>query len=113
MSNIKKDFVVYYDAYKKGLGCILIQERKVVAYALRQLKKHEEKVPTHDLGMATITHTLKIWRHYLMGNKCELYNDHKSLKCFFTQSELNTRKKEMVGTDQRLRPGNQLPPGQS
>jgi hypothetical protein len=62
-----------------------MQEGKVVAYASRQLKQHEENYPTQDLELAVVVHALKIWRHYLMGNKCELYTDHKSLKYFFTQ----------------------------
>jgi hypothetical protein len=80
LPNIKKDFVVYYDASRLGLGCVLMQEGKVVAYASRQLKKNEENYPTHDFELAAVVHALKIWRHYLMGNKCELYTDHKSLK---------------------------------
>jgi hypothetical protein len=80
LPDIKKAFVVYCDASKQGLGCILMQEGKVVAYASRQLKKHEENYPTHDLELAAVLHTLKIWRHYLMGKKCELYTNHKSLK---------------------------------
>ncbi|XP_014660198.1 uncharacterized protein LOC106804165 [Setaria italica] len=74
--DIKKDFVVYCDASKQGLGCVLMQEGKVVAYASRQLKKHEENYPTHDLELVTVVHALKIWRHYLISNKCEIYADH-------------------------------------
>jgi ribonuclease HI len=91
-----KDFVVYCDASKPGLGCVLMQERKVVAYASRQLKKHEENYTTHDLELAAVVHALKIWRHYLMGNKCELFTDHKSLKYFFTQTELNMRQRRWL-----------------
>jgi hypothetical protein len=68
-----------------------MQEGKVVAYASRQLKKHEENYLTHNLKLAAVVHAPKIWRHYLMGNKCELFTDHKSLKYFFTQTELNMR----------------------
>jgi ribonuclease HI len=96
LPDIKKDFVVYYDASKQGLGCVLMQEGKVVAYASRQLKKHEENYPTHDLELAAVVHALKIWRHYLMGNKCELFTDHKSLKYFFTQTELNMRQRRWL-----------------
>jgi hypothetical protein len=96
LPDIKKDFVVYCDASRQGLGCVLMQEGKVVAYASRQLKKHEENYPTHDLEFAAVVHTLKIWRHYLMGNKCELYTDHKSLKHFFTQTELNMRQRRWL-----------------
>jgi ribonuclease HI len=72
LPDIKKDFVVYCDASRQGLGGILMQEGKVVAYASRQLKKHEENYSAHDLELAAVMHALKIWRHYLMGNKCEL-----------------------------------------
>jgi hypothetical protein len=89
LPDIKKDFVVYCDASRQGLSYVLMQEGKVVAYASRQLKKHKENYPTHDLELATVVHTLKIWRHYLMGNRCELFTDHKSLKYFFNQTELN------------------------
>jgi ribonuclease HI len=73
-----------------------MQEGKVVAYASRQLKKHEENYLTHDLELAAVVHALKIWRHYLMGNMCELYTDHKSLKYFFTQMELNMRQRRWL-----------------
>jgi hypothetical protein len=93
LPDIKKDFVVYCDASRQGFGCVLMQEAKVVAYASRKLKKHEKNYPTHDLELAAVVHAVKIWRHYLMRNKCELYTDHKSLKYFFTQTELNMRQK--------------------
>ena len=91
LPDIHKDFTVYCDASRQGLGCVLMQERKVVAYASRQLKVHEENYPTHDLELAAVVHALKIWRHYLIGNKCELFTDHKSLRYMFTQQELNLR----------------------
>ena len=84
-------FVVYCDASKLGLGCVLMQEGKVIAYASRQLKEYEQRYPTHDLELAAVVFALKIWRHYLYGEKCEIYTDHKSLKYFFTQKELNMR----------------------
>jgi hypothetical protein len=61
-----------------------MQGGKVVVYASQQLRKHEENNPTHDLELAVVVHALKIWRHYLMGNKCDIYTDHKSLKYIFT-----------------------------
>ena len=66
-----------------------MQEGRVLAYASRQLRKHEVNYPTHDLELAAVVHALKIWRHYLLGNKFHIYTDHKSLKYIFTQSELN------------------------
>ena len=66
-----------------------MQDDKVVGYASRQLKKHKENYPTHDLELAAIVHAFKIWIHYLIGNKCEIFTYHKSLKYIFTQLDLN------------------------
>jgi hypothetical protein len=60
------------------------------------LRKHEENYPTHDLELATVVHALKIWRHYLIGHQCEIYNDHKSLKYIFTQNDLNLRQRRWL-----------------
>ena len=90
------NFVIYSDASHKGLGCVLMQHDKVIAYASRQLKPHEQKYPTHDLELAAIVFALKTWRHYLYGEKCEIYTDHKSLKYIFTQKELNMRQRRWL-----------------
>ncbi|WVZ76463.1 LOW QUALITY PROTEIN: hypothetical protein U9M48_024439 [Paspalum notatum var. saurae] len=79
-----------------GLGCVLMQEGKIVAYASRQLRKHEVNYPTHDLELAAVVHALKIWCHYLFGQRCEIYTDHKSLKYIFTQNELNMRQRRWL-----------------
>ena len=79
-----RDYTVYSDAFRKGLGCVLMQDGKVVAYASRQLKPHEQNYPTHDLELAAVVFALKIWRHYLYGEKCRIFTDHKSLKYFLT-----------------------------
>jgi hypothetical protein len=73
-----------------------MQEGRVVAYASRQLKRHGENYPTHDLELAAVVHALKIWRHYLLGNHCNIYTDHKSLKYIFTQSDLNMRQRRWL-----------------
>jgi len=86
-------FDVYTDASKHGLGCVLMQGGRVVAYASRQLKVHEANYPTHDLELAAVVHALKIWRHYLIGVPCKVYTDHKSLKYIFTQRDLNMRQR--------------------
>jgi hypothetical protein len=75
--NIEKPFDVFCDASDTGLGCVLMQEGRAIAYASRQLRKHEVNYPTHDLELATMVHALKIWRHYLLGNLCNIYTDHK------------------------------------
>ncbi|KAA3473005.1 Integrase, catalytic core [Gossypium australe] len=86
-----KEFVVYSDASLNGLGCVLMQEGKVIAYASQQLKFHEKNYQTHDLELAVIVFALKILRHYLYGKKCLVYTDHKSLKYLMTKKELNLR----------------------
>ena len=94
--DIEKPFDVFYDASGIGLGCVLMQEGRVVAYASQQLRKHEVNYPTHDLELAAVVHALKIWRHYLLGNVCHIYTDHKSLKYIFTQPELNMRQRRWL-----------------
>jgi hypothetical protein len=91
-----KRFTVYCDASSDGLGCVLMQEGRVIAYASRQLRRHELNCPTHDLELAAVAHALKIWRHYLSGQRCDIYTDHKSLKYIFTQSELNMRQRSWL-----------------
>jgi hypothetical protein len=93
---MEKPFSNYCDASSQGLGCLLMQDGHVVAFASLQLRKHEVHYPTHDLELATIVHALKIWRHYLMGKRYELYTDHKSLKYIFTQSNLNLRQRRWL-----------------
>jgi hypothetical protein len=82
--DIEKPFDVYCDASGSGLGCVPMQEGQVIAYASRQLRRHEEHYPTHDLELAVVVHALKIWCHYLLGNVCHIYTYHKSLKYIFT-----------------------------
>jgi hypothetical protein len=73
-----------------------MQEGRVIVYASRQLCQHEEHYPTHDLELDAVVHALKIWRHYLLGNRCHIYTDHKSLKYIFTHSELNMRQRRWL-----------------
>jgi hypothetical protein len=96
LPDIQRDFVVYCDASRQGMGCVPMQDGKVVACASCQLKPHEQNYPTHDLEFAAVVHALKIWRHYLIGNKREIYTDHKSLKYIFTQPELNLRQRRCL-----------------
>ncbi|KAF5824178.1 putative nucleotidyltransferase, Ribonuclease H [Helianthus annuus] len=90
------DFVVYCDASIHGLGCVLMQREKVIAYASRQLKTHERNYTTHDLELGAVIFALKIWRHYLYGTKCTIYTDHRSLEHIFRQKELNMRQRRWV-----------------
>ena len=84
-------YTVYTDASGTGLGAILMQHGKVVAYASRQLKKYEQNYPIYDLELAAVVMALKMWRHYLYGAKFEVYTDHKSLKYVLMQRDLNLR----------------------
>ena len=84
-------YYVYCDASREGLGCVFMQEGKVVAYGSRKLKTHERNYTTHDLELATVIFALKSWRNYLYGEKFEVFFYHKSLKYLFTQKELNLR----------------------
>ena len=87
-----KGFEVYSDASNTGLGCVLQQNGKVIAYASRQLKPYEAYYPTHDLELAAIVFALKIWRHYFYWVTSKIFTDHKSLKYIFTHKDLNMRK---------------------
>lgn len=89
-------FVVYCDASMVGLGCVLMQQGKVIAYASRQLKNHEKNYPTHDLELAAVVFALKIWRHYLYGVHVDVFSDHKSLQYLFKQKELNLRQRQWL-----------------
>ncbi|KAA3466361.1 DNA/RNA polymerases superfamily protein [Gossypium australe] len=82
-----KEFVIYSDASLNEMGCVLMQEGKVIAYASRQLKPHEKNYPTHDLELA---------RHHFYGEKCRVFTDHKSLKYLMTQKELNLRQRRWL-----------------
>jgi hypothetical protein len=93
MSDMEKPFAIYCDTSGQGLGCVLMQDGHVVAYASQKPRKHEAHYPTHDLELPVVVDALKIWRHYLMGKRCELYTDHKSLKYIFTQLNLNLRQR--------------------
>ncbi|GJX00439.1 putative reverse transcriptase domain-containing protein [Tanacetum coccineum] len=89
-------FMVYCDASKQGSGCVLMQRGKVIAYASRQLKKHEKNYTTHDLELGAVVFALKIWRHYLYGTKSVIYTDHKSLQYIFDQKDLNMRQRRWI-----------------
>ncbi|GJV93785.1 putative reverse transcriptase domain-containing protein [Tanacetum coccineum] len=91
-----EDMVVYCDPSYSGLGCVLMQRGKVIAYASRQLKKHEENYPTHDLEFATVVFALKIWRHYLYGVKFIIYTDHRSLQYFLEKKDPNIRQRRWL-----------------
>jgi hypothetical protein len=96
MPDMEKPFSIYYDASGHGLGCVLMQDGHVIAYASRELRKHEEKYLTLELELAAVVHALKIWRHYIIGKRCEVYSDRKSLKYIFTQPNLNLRQRRWL-----------------
>ncbi|GJW21779.1 putative reverse transcriptase domain-containing protein [Tanacetum coccineum] len=91
-----ENFVVYCDASRKGLGAVLMQREKVIAYASRQLKIHEKNYTTHDLELGAVVFALKMWRHYLYGTKCVVFTDHKSLQHILDQKELNMRQRRWL-----------------
>ena len=92
----RRRYNVYCDASRDKLGCVLMQSERVVAYGSRQLKNHEQNYPTHDLELATIVFSLKIWRHYLYDEQFEVFSDHKSLRYIFTQQDLNMRQRRWM-----------------
>nr|GEV20814.1 putative reverse transcriptase domain-containing protein [Tanacetum cinerariifolium] len=91
-----KDFVVYCDASLKGYGAVLMQREKVIAYASRQLKTHEENYTTYDLELGAAVFALRLWRHYLYGTKCVVFTNHKSLHYILSQKELNLRQQKWI-----------------
>ncbi|GJR69471.1 putative reverse transcriptase domain-containing protein [Tanacetum coccineum] len=90
------DFVVYCDASLQGLGVVLMQREKFIAYESRQLKPHEENYTTHDLELVAVVFAFKIYRHYLYGTKCTVFTDHKSLQHILHQKELNMRQRRWL-----------------
>ena len=91
-----REYAMYSDASRIGLGFVLMPDGKVVAYVSRQLKPHEQNYPTHDLELVALVFALKIWRHYLYGEKCRIFIDHKSLKYLLTHKELNLRQRQWL-----------------
>ncbi|GKD92934.1 putative reverse transcriptase domain-containing protein, partial [Tanacetum coccineum] len=91
-----ENFVVYYDASRKGLGAVLMQREKVIAYASRQLKIHEKNYTTHDLELGAVVFALKMWRHYLYGTNCVVFTGHKSLQHILDQKDLNMRQRRWL-----------------
>ncbi|GKA72810.1 putative reverse transcriptase domain-containing protein [Tanacetum coccineum] len=91
-----EDFVVYYDSLNQGLGCVLMQRGRVIAYTSRQLTIHEKNYTTHNLELGAVVFALKTWRHYLYGTKSVIYTDHKSLQPIFDQKELNMHQRRLI-----------------
>nr|GEV69952.1 putative reverse transcriptase domain, ribonuclease H-like domain, aspartic peptidase domain protein [Tanacetum cinerariifolium] len=91
-----EDFVAYCDASEIRLSCVLMQRGKVIAYASRQLKIHENIYTTRDLELGAVVFALKIWRHYLYGTKSVIYMDHKRLQHIFSKKELNMRQHRWI-----------------
>jgi hypothetical protein len=94
--NTTKPFDVYCDASATGLGGALMQEDRGISYSLRQLRRHEEHYPTHNLELVAVVMALRTWRHYLLGNAVHIYTYHKSLKYIFTQPDLNMRQRRWL-----------------
>ncbi|CAN4106286.1 unnamed protein product [Withania somnifera] len=96
LQSARDGYAVYCDASGIGLGCVLTQHGRVIAYASRQLRPHEKNYPTHDLELAAVVFALKIWRHYLYGVHVDIYTDHKSLQYIFKQKDLNLRQEKVA-----------------
>ncbi|GJZ66149.1 retrotransposon protein, putative, ty3-gypsy subclass [Tanacetum coccineum] len=92
-----ENFIVYCDASHKGLGAVLMQNEKVIAYASRQLKIHEKNYTTHDLELGAMVFALKMWRHYLYGTRCTVFTDHKSLQHIFDKKRVEHEATALVG----------------
>ena len=86
-------YVIYCNASRVGLGCVLMQRSKLIAYASRQLKVHEKNYTTHDLELATVVFVLNIWRHYMYGIHANVFSNHKTLQYVFTEKDLNLHKR--------------------
>ena len=86
-------FMVCTNASLEGIGAVLMQNGRVIAYESRKLKDHELNYPTHDLELAVLVHALTRWRHFLLGHTFELHSDHCSLQYIFTQPNLNARQR--------------------
>lgn len=94
--NNTQGFLMYSDASRVGLGCVLMENRKVIAYASGQLKVYEKIYPTHYIEFAFVVFALNIWHHYLYGVHVDLFIYYKSLQYMFTQRELNLRMKRWL-----------------
>jgi hypothetical protein len=98
-----RSFDVYCDASGTGLGCVLMQDNRVIAYASRALRMHEQNYPTHDLELAAVIHALKLWRHHLMGTNCNIYTDHKEFKVHLYASGFEYEAKTLARAYKGLR----------
>ncbi|GJS50456.1 putative reverse transcriptase domain-containing protein [Tanacetum coccineum] len=97
-----KNFMVYCDASHKGLGCVLMHEKKIIVYASRQLMKHEKNYTTHDLELGAVVFALKIWRHYPYSTKGTVIADHQSLQHILDHKLLNMRHRRWIRAIERL-----------
>nr|GEV69813.1 reverse transcriptase domain-containing protein [Tanacetum cinerariifolium] len=96
LPEVSEYFMVYCDASLRVFEAVLMQREKVISYASRQLRTHEENYTTHDLELGTVVFALRLWRHYLYGTKCVVYTDHKSLQCILDKKELNMRQRRWI-----------------
>ena len=96
LPDFSKTFIVLTDASGQAIGGVLSQEGKPIAFESRKLRLHELNYPTHDLELLAVVHALKLWRHYLLGHRCYLHTDHKSLKWIFTQTDLNMHQRRWM-----------------
>jgi hypothetical protein len=91
--DMDEEFLVCIDASKEGLGRVLMKDGRAIAYILRKLRRHEDNYVMHDLELLAIVYSLRVWRHYLIGQKFELKIDHCGLQHIFTQRDLNAQQR--------------------
>ena len=95
---------MYCDASRIGLGFVLMQKGKVIAYALKKLKVHEKNYPIHELELVVVVFELMIWRHYFYGVHYEVFTAHRSVQyIFFIIKGSQFEAAEILGIAQRLR----------
>ncbi|WVZ88953.1 hypothetical protein U9M48_035420 [Paspalum notatum var. saurae] len=100
--DVTKPFDVYCDASGRGLGRVLMQEGRIIAYASRQLRKHEANYPTHDLELAAVVHAPKIWRHYLFGQHVSYLHRPQEPQIHLHTARIKHEAKTVVRVDKRL-----------
>jgi hypothetical protein len=96
VEDLNKDFTIFVDVSKEGLGVVLTQEGNVICYESQKLKEHERNYITHDLELAVVIHALNMWRHYIMSRNFMLLIDNDSVKFLFSHLNFNARQARWI-----------------